>query len=467
MTLGDGLIMIDVLFVNLPIQWYYQKDTAVFNDFNPSLGLLCLATALEANGRNAHICDLTHEKIGKTEFIKLIKEKEPKIVAISAYTENIDMALHFAAVIKKEFPKINIAIGGPHASLSQEFFYESTNVDFLLIGEGEATILELVEALDSEEKVLKYADIPGLWYWKDGNVHENEKRDFIIDLDLYPIPKREYFSLDNYAKNANINIYTSRGCPNRCIYCSASALSGSKYRVRSIDNVFLEMILVTKLIGEKNFFIVDDSFTVLKNRVYRFIELIKQYNPKFYWNCESIANVMNEELLKLMSEARCTAIQYGIESGNKEVQKKIKKNVNLEHAEEIIYKTAEYGMMPCASFIIGHYCDTEETVRDTLNMMKRLKNNTDVEIAAGFNTPFPGTYQYENRDELGIRMKVTNYKSFDLLTPIIETDNFTVDDQRNWLYEVRNIVYAKGNYFKEMKKEKMKANFNRDEEKAT
>ena len=456
--------MLDVLFVNLPIQWYYQKETVVFNDFNPSLGLLCLATALEVNGRCAHICDLTHERISKLQFINLIREKKPRIVAISAYTENIDMALHFSTVIKKEFPNVRIAIGGPHVTLSQEFFYESTDVDFLVLGEGEATILELVEALGSEERIIKFSDILGIWYRKDGKVYANKPREFITDIDLYPIPKREYFSLDNYAKNENINIYTSRGCPNKCIYCSASALSGSKYRVRNIDNVFLEMVLVTKLIGEKNFFIVDDSFTVLKERVYRFIELIKQYKPQFYWNCESIANAMTEDLLKLMAEARCTAIQYGIESGNQEVQKKIMKYVNLEHAEEIIYKTAKYGMLPCTSFIIGHYCDTEETVRDTINMIKHLKNRTDVEVAAGFNTPFPGTYQFEHKDELGIRIKVNKYKSFDLLTPIIETNNFTLDQQRNWMYEIRNIVYEKGNYFKEIKKENMKANANKNKE---
>jgi len=450
--------MSDVLLVNLPIQNISQSGLKKHHEFNPSLGLIYLASFLEFNGREARICDLIYEKIDKNTFIDFIEKDSPSLIAISAYTENIEMAVSFSKVIKQNFPNIKVAIGGPHVSLSQKEFYENNEIDFIMKGEGESVLLELTEAILSDEKIIKYEKIEGIEFRKEGKVFKNEKRGFIKDLDLLPIPKREIFDFNLYKNNVGINISTSRGCPSGCIYCSATALSGAKYRVREIDNVFLEMVMLEKLIGPKDYFIVDDSFTIIRKRIDRFLDLIKTYQPKFTWSCESLANHMDEELLERMSENHCTAIQYGIESGNKEVLKKIHKPIDLEHAKKIIEATAKSGIMPVTSFIIGHYCDTEESVRDTINFIKELKKNVDVEVGTGFNTPFPGTNQFENREDLGIKIVEKHFKRFNLMNPVMETDNFTVDDQMNWMYEIRHLIYAKAKYLKEIKEKRSKVN---------
>lgn len=441
--------MSDVVLLNLPIQRFFQKDTAIHNDFNPSLGLIYLATCLELNGRSASIIDLTYEKLSKEDFLLRIHYENPILIGISTYTENIEMSIAFSKILKTKFPDTKIVLGGPHVSLSQKEFYEGTEADFILLNEGEGSIVELVEAIFTNQELIAYSEIDGLIYKDKNEIIKNKERKYINDLDLLPIPKREFFSLLNYEGNMGINFSTSRGCPSKCIYCSATALSGAKYRVRDIHNVFLEMVMIENIVGPKNFFIVDDSFTIIKDRVETFTQLIKQYDGKFTWSCESLVNHMTDELLDKLASSNCNAVQYGIESGNQEVLKKINKKVDISYAKKIIKSTVEKGILPCVSFIIGHYCDTEETVKDTIDLIKELKSMYDIEIAAGFNTPFPGTIQYEKRDELGIELHTTNFKSYNLLTPIINTNAFNVEDQMNWMYEIKDIIYQKGNFFKE------------------
>lgn len=445
--------MTDIILVQLPIQKYIQKGFKFQNEFNPALGILSLATVLQFNGYEVQIIDLFNEPISKEDFLKRMEIEKPKVVGISVYTENIAMAIAFAKLIKSKFPEIKILLGGPHVSLVDTEFKLHNCIDFIIINEGEGSIIELTEAILTNEAVIKYSDIIGIKYRKNGIVYENKSRDFIRDLDLIPIPKREFFDIIKYKNNAFINVYSSRGCPSKCIYCAAGALSGNNYRVRNIENVFLEMIMIENIIGPKCLSIIDDSFTILKNRIQHFIELIKIYKPKFSWNCESRINNMNKDLLKQMAECNCIAIQYGIESGSQEVINKIKKNINLELALELIDETIKNGIMVAVGFILGHYCDTNETMMQTINLIKDLKSRYggQIEIAISYNTPFPGTYQYIHREELGIKLVSMDYIRYSMLEPVVYTDQFSVDDQRNWMYEARDIRFKTLNTIMEYK----------------
>ncbi len=434
----------DILFINLPIQRYYQKDSNILNGFNPSLGLLSIIGYLELNGILCSIMDLAFENIKREEFEKRLILESPVIVGITTYTENIDMAVKFAERIKRLLPECRVTFGGPHVSLSLEEFKESEYVDFAIQGEGESTFLELYQAVVTGQSLFSYDKIDGLAYRIGEEVIINRKRDFITDLDLLPIVKRGVYADELYRKNDTINLYTSKGCPGQCIYCAASALSGACYRVRNIGHVFLEILQCQHDYDVENYFMVDDSFTVIKDRLLYFMSLYRENNAGFKWFCESIANAMTEEMLDQMAENGCIAIQYGMESANQEIQKKIHKNVDLKHAMDIIKATYEKGINPCASFIFGHYCDTEETMRETVEMIKYLYETYEMEIGAGYNTPFPGTYQYIHKDELGIKIAVSDYKNYSLLEPVMETENFTLDTQRNYMYEIKNYIYQKG-----------------------
>ncbi len=431
--------MIDILLVSLPIQTLLTKQILEGYDFSPSMGLIYLNTYLELNGFRADIIDLIYDNLTKEQFLNKVDELSPLVIGISSYTENIELAVKVAKSIKNRFPNIYTVIGGPHISLCQKEFIDNKEFDFAIINEGESTIVELLEAIKTNQQIIRYNDIDGLMYRIDNEIFHNPNRQYIKALDLIPIPKRDYFGLERFKNNKLLLINSSRGCPNKCIYCSANVLSGNKYRVRNIDNVFLEIIMLQKLIDPIQYTITDDSFTIIRSRVNRFLDLIDEYKATFRWECESIVKHMDEELLDRLKDSNVISIQYGMESGNQEVLNKIRKGINLEYAEKIIKATQERGITPLLSFIFGHFCETKETAQDTLDFMRKAVTQYDASVAASYNTPFPGTYQYEHMDELNMYLLTDDFKMFTLKTPVVYNDNFSADDQRNFMYEVANL----------------------------
>lgn len=419
-----------VMLINLPIQAYYQKNFAHDSGYNPSLGLISLGTWLELHGHEPLILDLCFMTLRRSDVIQKIKEFRPLILGFSVYTENMKMAIATAREIKENFPEIKIVVGGPHPTIDPGAFLKDDAIDFVTRKEGESTLLELTRAVETNEQAISYDQIPGLDYRKDGKVYHNPVRKPITDLDLLLLPKRELVEIERYEDA--INISTSRGCPGKCIFCSASALSGATYRTRSVDHVYMEVVLLKLMLQEKLYkiYIVDDTFTAIPERVSRFAELIIYYGFDIKWHCESRIDVITEKLIDKMAEGGCIAIQYGIESGSQIVLNRIQKGIDLEQAKRIIDYTHKKKILLCLSFIIGHYCDTKETMEETHKLVEEFYHKYKPIIAMSYNTPFPGTWQYANRDKIGLRLVTEDFKHYSLLTPIVETDNFTVNDQR-------------------------------------
>jgi len=433
--------MNNILLLHLPILNYIQKDFVnEESGYNPSLGILALGTYLELNGYEPIVIDMCYVKIKVMELVELITKLKPLFIGISVYTENFDQAVKLSRELKKGLGDIKIVFGGPHPTLQPLECIDKKEVDFVIMKEGEAIILELAEAVRTNEKSIKFSQINGLLYRQKETVVRNAPKKYITDLDLLPIIKRELADINKYG--GYINISTSRGCPGRCIYCSATALSGATYRVRSESSIFLEMLLLKIIFKNKllKIYIVDDTFTAIPERLSRFMDLIFKYKLKVKWQCESRVDSLNEELLAKMHEAGCIAIQYGIESGSQEVLDKLKKGIVLEKAKEIIECTFRNKIVICLSFMLGHYCDTKETMWETAYFIKELFEKYKPELAVSYNTPFPGTWQYAHRNELGMRMVSDSYNKFTLLNPIVETDNFTIEDQREIFFFCRPYI---------------------------
>jgi anaerobic magnesium-protoporphyrin IX monomethyl ester cyclase len=419
-----------VVLLNLPIKNYEIKEIEEEIGYNPSMGLLSLGTWLELNGYPSVLIDLCFERLVITELLNKIKEISPIIVGLSVYTVNINTALAVAKALKHQFPTIKIVMGGPHPTLALDDAISSEYVDFVIRKEGESSFLELLEAIISNETKLRYEDIKGLVFKKDGIVKINSLRQPIRDLDIMPIIKRELYDFNKY-KNI-INIITSRGCPGNCIYCAGTALSGVNYRMRDISNVFLEIVYLKTLLKEKvrKIFIVDDTFTAISERVSMFVELIKMYNVDLTWRFQSRVDVITEDLLEKVASIGCVQILYGIESGSQLVLDQISKDIDLETSRKVIELTYNKNILPELSFIIGHYCDTKETMEETFNFIKEMSEKYSAEISLFYNIPYPGTRQYINREKLGLKIKVNNYNLFNGITPIVESTNFSLNDQK-------------------------------------
>lgn len=401
-------------------------------NYMPPLGLLSIANLLRFHGYLVKILDFSVRFYQTEEIDELIDKTEPVYIGFSVYTENVDSVFKVCRHMKKRHPRIPLVLGGAHPTMDPEYCKRKRLVDFILQGDGEHSALELAEAICSGQKLISYGEIQGLIYLNDRmEYEEGEPRRFITDMDLLPIINRDY--LPGSFRAGLPTIYSSRGCPGKCIYCAAPAMSGNQYRVRDIENVFLESLYTVEVCENyQEIFYCDDTFTVFEERLKCFIRLCRESKVKFRWRCESRVDSLYRYryLLKDLKEAGCSRIQFGIESGNQEVLNKIRKGLVLSRAYELIELTVREGIPVAASFIFGHYCDTLETMEDTLRMMKMLRNKYGhmFHTAHALNTPFPGTYQYEHLEELGMEMLSGQFSNLSMTGPAIRTSNFDEKD---------------------------------------
>ena len=400
--------------------------------YMPPLGLLSIANHLKLHGYNVKVLDFSTHYYDTQEIDEMIDDLNPLYVAFSVYTENVDSIFSICRYLKKKFKNLPLVLGGPHPTLDIDYCKRKRFVDFILTGDGEHSALELALAIKTNEELIHYNDIQGIVYKdKQGHFRNGAPKRLVANMDLLPIINRDFIPTSFDVQLPTI--YSSRGCPGKCIYCAAASMSGSKYRVRNIENVFVESLyIVDQCKGYNQIFYCDDTFTVFRDRLEKFIELYKVSSVKFRWRCESRVDALYryKDLLSQLKTAGCHRIQFGIESGNQEVLNKIRKGLVLEHAYDIIDETIKAGIRVVASFIFGHYCDTLETMNDTLNMMIKLKKKygSMFETTYGLNTPFPGTYQYDHMEELGMELLSNQFSDLDMVGPAIRTENFSEED---------------------------------------
>lgn len=429
--------MKDVLLINMASALDCHEN---FLDYNPALGILSIATMLELHGYRCIIKDYCYESMDMEALCDIINKENIKIVTMTVYTINVDEALEFAKYLKKSIKGLTIIFGGPHATLDSQYCYRSRYVDYVIKGEGEASALELVESIRSEFKTITPEQIPGICYSDKSGKVEKEVCETINNLDLLPIIKRELVGIERYFDT--INISSSRGCPAKCIYCAGSVLGGKRYRIREIENVILEIIHIKSKLKDKIrlIYFIDDTFTVFKKRVFRFLKLRKMFNIDYSWRCESRLDIMDTDILDAISDNGCLAIHFGVESGSQYVLNHIQKRIKLEKAVEIIKYATTKKMLVCCYFMLAHYCDTLDTMKETCALIRELVDNYNIDATLHYNTPYPGTFQYENKDELGIRMMSEDFRDFLGYKPLIETDNFTIKEQEEIYISIKQYL---------------------------
>ncbi|WP_303862542.1 radical SAM protein [Alkalibaculum bacchi] len=430
-----------LLCVNLPC--YSTIQDFVENDYqyNPALGLLALTEYATMFGFESYVKDFNYNEVNYDELFEFIESKGITVIGFTSYTENLNIMFKFMRMIKSYNRDIVLVVGGPHATLRPDEVIKNRNVDYVIPNDGESTLLELLVYLEKGEEIISPNNITGLIYKEDGKKIMNESRNGVTDLNLLPVINRTRVEIDRY--RSIVSVYTSKGCPAKCIYCSASAISGAKYRMRDIRNVFLECQVIYNQVNSDTdkLYFIDDTFTVNKQRVNEFCDLHTSYEHKMAWSCESRVDVMTKELVDKIGNSNCFSIQFGVESGNQEVLDNINKDIQLEHLKKIVKHIGKYKIGVFLSLMLGHYSDTEETMQQTMDLVEEMVDvNPNVEYGISINTPFPGTYQYEHAEELGIEIMDQNYSHYNLVTPVIRTKNFNE--------ELLHEMYVKANSMK-------------------
>ncbi len=333
------------------------------------------------------------------EVKSTIVEYQPDIVGISANSPMFASACVVAKIIKEIQREIVVILGGPHVSMLGKEALNCQDIDIGIKGEGEYTVVELLDAFEHGKKLN---NIQGIIYRENGKIVENSSRAFIQDLDslCYPHENAPDVLKDykKYPPKAFKNILATRGCSYNCFFCGSRELWSRKVRFRSPENVIQEIQNLQKR-GIRSFRFEDDTFGMNKKYLNDLCNALILHCPGITWVCELHVNLVDEETISLMKKAGCYTIQLGIESGNNEILKKMRKNMTIEEAYEAAQIIKKYEIELEGFIMIGFPYETEETLDDTIEAIKKFKCD---EIIYSIFTPYPGTEAFQFCKEKGL-----------------------------------------------------------------
>ena len=361
-------------------------------------GIGCIASFLRQKGHEVEVLDLTALPLSDDALNKRIESfHHYGCIGISAIITSYNFVKNFSRVVKKKFPNMPIVVGNAISISCPEILLKNSEVDVIVVDEGELTMAELVENIMNRGK---YANIKGIWYKDDnGNIHKTLYRERITDLDSLPYPAWDLLNIPIYMKHngrfLDRGLRTGwvsavRGCPFSCRYCSRSF--GRVVTSRSANSIIDEILEFKRLFKSTHFQIVDDLFMSNPKLVGDFARLLMERRVGITWECTGRVNVVDEELLRLSKESGCISVSYGIESGSQKILNNMNKGVTVEQAKRAIEVTRKVGLKVGAPFMYGYIGEDSETIADTVNFIIEMKIET---TRLFFSTPYPGTQLYE------------------------------------------------------------------------
>lgn len=362
------------------------------------LGILYIASVLRNQGHFVSLFDCTF-KNSLTQLDEYLLDCD--IIGFSATTALFDRAKQILQRIRKIRDDIPCIIGGPHATVMPEECLES-GFDFCVIGEGEQTIIELVEAIASGSPTT----VRGIAWKEGGSIKINEFQPFTPDLDIIPFPARGLLDYECYFSHGlrSIGIISSRGCPYNCLFCKPmqDKLFGRKVRIRSALNVVKEIKHVFETFEGKcnHFFFKDDTFTC--NGIEWFRSFNKQLREKqldIKWVCQARVDRVDEELLAVMKDAGCRGITFGVESGSQRILNYYRKGITIAQIEKAFSLCHEIGIEPAAYIMIGAPDEKREDISQTIGLLFKLR---PCAVMVSIVTPAPGTDLYTLAKERNI-----------------------------------------------------------------
>lgn len=333
------------------------------------------------------------------EIRGVIEDFHPQAIGISAKSQNFASARMIARIAKDIDNNIKVIIGGPHSSMAGKEVLSCPDIDISVRGEGELTVLQLLNAIASGDSP---DSVKGIVYRKGELVLENPPREFIQNLDTLPL---SYFytkvvlkDFKRYPKSAFGYLFATRGCPYNCFFCGSRNIWSRNVRFRSPENIVKEIKFLHKE-GIRIFSFADDIFGVNREYLYRLCHALIQYCPGIKWSCEFHAKLVDDGTISIMKRAGCYMIQLGVESGNNEILRQMRKNITIEEALAAAKIIKRHKIQLQAFFIVGFLQETEETLRDTVEAMRKIK--CDVLTYSIF-TPYPNTDAFNLCKEKGL-----------------------------------------------------------------
>lgn len=366
---------------------YWLEDRTHTEDVvSVPIGVYWIAALLKEHNYDVEICNWSDKKNSPDEIRAEIESKKPDVIGYSVLQANRFGALEIAQIAKQVNTKVINILGGVGSTTLWDFFLRNySQVDACVLGEGEYTMLELVQNLEQDN--ADFSAIAGIALRdKQGVPYATEERPRIKNLDELPIPAK-YFSYQH--------VILGRGCPGHCTFCGSPFLWKSQVRLRSAKHFVDELELLHER-GENFFYVSDDTFTLDRKRVIAVCQDILARKLNISWAAISRVDRVDEEVLSWMRKAGCIQISYGVESGSPEIREYLNKGIREEDVIRAFQLTTRYGILARAYFIYGCPGETPETIQQTLDLIMKIK---PLIVHFFILSVFPGTALYERFKE--------------------------------------------------------------------
>ncbi len=383
------------------------------------LGIAYVAGALERAGYSVKVLDAAaegydqqikiddeHIRVGLSDdqVLERIKQISPDMVGISnLFSMQINEAQAIARLVKQVNPAIVTVMGGANPSVLPEKVMENACVDFVVLGEGEKTMVELVAKLNEQAGL---AGQPAIGFrLPNGEIQVNRQMNHIENIDEIPFPAYHLFNIESYFGAMAVHgkreterfmpIITSRGCPMGCTFCTAHNVWGKKYRARSPENVVRELQFLKEKYGIEEIIFEDDNITLDKARAEKLFDMMVAENLRLLWTVPNgiALFTVDENLLSKMKRSGCYKVNFAVESGCQRVlDQVIKKPLNLANLSQLIKYARNIGLQVGAFFIVGLPGETLDEIRESFRYMRRHKLfMANISVAM----PLPGSELYK------------------------------------------------------------------------
>lgn len=369
----------------------------------PPLGLLYISAYLNQHQVSHHVFDTTFES--ETKWWEFIETKKPDLIA---FYVNLMTKVKVISLIQKlknhpEFKEVSIVLGGPDITYNQAKYLQA-GADYLVIGEGEETLKELIEALKHKKNL---SEIEGLAYLINGELVTNKSRMRMKEMDDLPLPNRAAVPIPKYLhtwKKAHgksaLNVSTQRGCPYTCKWCS-TAVYGQSYRRRSPQKVVEELQLLSETYQPDSFWFVDDVFTVSHKWMYGFEEAMNKAGLKIQYECITRAERMNDEIIQILKKTGCFRVWIGAESGSQKIIDAMDRRVDVDLVKDQLIATKKAGIETGTFIMVGYPGETYEDILLTANYLEAALPD-HFTITKSY--PIKGTTLYDEiEDQITIR----------------------------------------------------------------
>ncbi len=398
------------------------------NGWAPSTGLGYISSYLKKHGHQTRIVEIGANK--ERTFHEIAEEFNPDIVGIAVWCNCYKHSLKCAEYIKKRFPNAIRVAGGPLATFIIDEILNSGCFEYVIAGPGELAFASLLKEIEANTP-KPGLNISGVYYR--GHNKPMQLGDQIMNLDELPFPDRDPDGQFIFP----FSIMMNRGCNQKCMFCVNPQMAG--VRCRSVSNVISEIKYVMNKYNSQTIIFNDDNIAIKRSQLLELCkELSKIEHPS--WIAQ-IRGDIELNLLDIMKDAGCVRLGIGVESGNEDVLKGIKKGVSLSRINKTVSYVSSIGIKVTLYYMLGHHCDTPETMQDTIEHAKYMTNTYGAMVRMSCNTVFPGSPQHMEKDKLGIKIYARNWDEYKTNNPTISAKAFTIDDLREKYFLASELMH--------------------------